>query len=252
MRAVLVVPADQGIDFAAHRRAAERDQNPAEIFLERADCSLHDRDAPVLPNGAEARADAAMPAPPAVSGIRPELATFVADEITRRGPRGADCAAEEYTQRGAGRRGPKDRRADDPPRVMGRARRQSTSKTACVWFVSTWTWLEVEVSTVLTELSPVAARHDRREERRDERAGQDQGPVCVAAAVPARRESSPEWGGIRQPRAQPAFARRSPGLPNPHAAERPNGPRFPTRDNRPTCVRDARCRGIPPRWGLGG
>src|SRR5260370_869007 len=95
VRAMLVVPVDDRIELIAHCLAAQRNHHVTQRFLQGTDKSLHHGNAAVLADGAEPRANAASLAPALISGRRPELFPFIADQMRRRCSRGANRATEK-------------------------------------------------------------------------------------------------------------------------------------------------------------
>ena len=78
-----VVPADVRVDLATKRRTLEGHGDPAEaLVLERADESLDESDAALLPDGAEARPNAPALAPGEILAL--ELHTAIGDEMSGR------------------------------------------------------------------------------------------------------------------------------------------------------------------------
>ncbi len=95
MRAMLVIPRDEQSQFVSKSIASYRDQQtPCSLTLHRPDESLNDGDAAVLSNGAISRLDLSATAPD-LKSIAPELDTFVADYVFRRGPDDPDRSSEK-------------------------------------------------------------------------------------------------------------------------------------------------------------
>jgi hypothetical protein len=82
-------------EFASHSIQPQRDENPARaLVLHRAHEPFHDRDAPVLADGTEARSDTLASAP-LLERFAPELTTLVADDVLGRPSNSSNGSVEK-------------------------------------------------------------------------------------------------------------------------------------------------------------
>ena len=110
---MLVVPVNEQFEFILESCLAHRDQ-PATCSLafHRADEPLDDRDAAVLPNGAEPWLDRPATAP-GLEAITPELPSLVTEDVLRRSARDFDGSVEKRLDVFRGREITEDGETDD-------------------------------------------------------------------------------------------------------------------------------------------
>src|SRR5262249_14351563 len=115
---VRVVPADDRVEPASHRLATEWNRDSPGRFLQTSNGSLNDRNAAVFPDGPEPGLDPVCPAPLLVTSGRPELRSFVADQVFG----SCACSMDRPSQEGLNLNRPrlvsKDCRSHDPPRIV--------------------------------------------------------------------------------------------------------------------------------------
>ena len=113
IRSVLVVPVNEQFELMLKSCLAHRDQ-PATCSLtfHCPDEPFDDRDAAVLPNGAEPWLDRPSAAP-GLKAIAPELPSLVTDEVLRRCARDSDGSVEKRLDVFRGRKITEDGEAQD-------------------------------------------------------------------------------------------------------------------------------------------
>lgn len=97
MRAMVVIPSEEGIEFPAKALSALRDQNPPNAFVLHApDEAFDDGNATVLPSGVIPRTDSFAPAP-ALEISAPEDLVLVADQVLGRRVGASDRFSKKST-----------------------------------------------------------------------------------------------------------------------------------------------------------
>ena len=91
---VLIVPVEHDDQFCAHGFTPRGNHDPLQRFLDRAHGSFQNGNTAMFPQGAETRPDSTVATPVLVPRSGKELAALVADQVSRRGPCGADGTAE--------------------------------------------------------------------------------------------------------------------------------------------------------------
>src|SRR5439155_5323706 len=91
---VLIVPVEHDDQLRAHGFTPRGNHDPLHRFLDRAHGSFQNGNTAMFPQGAETRPDSTVATPVLVPRSGKELAALVADQVSRRGPCGADGSAE--------------------------------------------------------------------------------------------------------------------------------------------------------------